>query len=243
MARAPGLGTAWGQGLGPSQFWHPGGIVQHPATSACHHRGSLQKGLLCPGPPEQGQCQWPAGLPRPPPCPPCPASLNFLLRLPERPHTFRPCPSRPLCLEVLSRLLSPWALLPAPLHYRPTHRGLCRALGAALPCLWPAERALELRWAGHRGSSGSRGSRVLARPGCLGSPGSRFQEPFMAGRSCWPYFGMGLALPHMASSWPSLHWASLTLEPPAQSLVPRQGPHPSTPASALLGHSEMDTLG
>lgn len=160
----------------------------------------------------------------PPPCPPCPASLNFFFRLPERPHTFRPGHSRPLCLDALSCLLSPWALLPAPLHYRPAHRGLCRALGAALPCLWPAERALELLWAGHRGSSGSR---ILAGPGCLGSPGSRFQEPFMARRSCWPYFGMGLALPHMASSWPSLHWASLTLEPPDQNLVPSQGPHPS----------------
>ncbi|KAB0399476.1 hypothetical protein E2I00_015787, partial [Balaenoptera physalus] len=57
--------------------------------------------------------------------------------------------------------------------------------------------ALELLWAEYKGQ---RGRLSFSGPSCPGSLGSRFQEPFMARRSCQPYFGTGWPFP----TWPFL---------------------------------------
>lgn len=49
----------------------------------------------------------------------------------------------------------------------------------------------------------------------------------MARRFRWPYFGIGVALPHRASSWLSSGWASPLPGGLPQTLGPSQGPQPS----------------
>lgn len=147
--------------------------------------------------------------PRPPTLPSLPAAPGFFLGARRDPRSSRsphPCAWR-LCPSL------PQALLPA------QQPGALP--GAALPCLWPAERTLrrvtELL--------GQRWWPRLSGPGCLGSLGPRFQDPFMARRSCCPISGQAWPFP----AWPlpgSPRPGHPLPRSPPRTLGPSQGPPP-----------------